>query len=124
MKIKLLITAMLLLGMMFTSCNLGSNQPEDPLIVSQPNRIEKEDPGEYPDVPPLQLWEVQLQFVKHDTLSFGNFKPKIITHYDSAGPFLVKSKRRPTVESLAGPLSYKTPPKYAIDKLTYLQRLK
>ena len=142
MKTKLLIAAfMLLMGIMATSCFQAepTQSPPDtyqeesgtylsaPLLEIDTKATDSE--GSNDITPPsspdgLQLWKIQVRYVKRDTFVFGNFKPKITTDYDSAGPYLVKTKSRPTVKDLAGPLKNFIPPGYSLEKFTHLQRLK
>ena len=142
MKTKLLIAGfMLLMSIMATSCfqaeptqsPTDTYQEESGTYLSAP-LLEIEAKATNPEgdndiTPPsspdgLQLWKIQVRYVKHDTIVFGNFKPKVTTDYDSAGPYLVKTKKRPTLENLAGPLKNFTPPGYSLEKFTHLQRLK
>ena len=142
MKTKLLIaTFMLLMSIMATSCfqaeptqsSPDTYQEESGTYLSAPLlEIETKatDPEGGNDITPpsspdgLQLWRIQVRYVKHDTIVFGNFKPKITTDYDSAGPYLVKTKKRPTIENLSSPLKIITPPGYSLEKITHQQRLK
>lgn len=131
---------MLLMSMIATSCFQAEptqSPPEAyqeesgtylsaPLLEIGTKAADPEGGNDTPHSSPdgLQLWRIQVLYVKRDTIVFGNFKPKITTDYDSAGPYLVKTKSRPTVENLAGPLKKITPPGYSLEKFTHLQRLK